>query len=703
MKFNYLLLSILFYGSSLAQSPGDVDPAFLMGTGFNGTVQTMGRLSNGKIFAGGDFTQYQGTPAPRVILLNNDGTRDVAFQSNTTTGANLAVRSSFVLPNDKLLLGGIFQTYNGAARPNFIQLLPDGRIDSTFNPGGTGPNNEVTHITSDGNSIIISGFFSQYNGLPAPGTVVLTMNGVPDPTFTTAMIPQIQTSTIAPNGDIYIGGNFSTAVGAPQNRIARLLPSGALDPSFQVGTGFTGVVRTITIQPDGRILVGGAMSNYNGTPVGRIARLFPNGTLDPSFQTTTGFNTTVTKLTLQPNGKIIVTGLFTQFNGQPAPFIERLESDGRKDACINFGTGFQGNTTGLELEPTGSFTVSGGFTFYKGQQRNRIIRIFDTLVTGATLPLLSTNTYTLPCAIASLPMQILGGVLNDAPYWEWYKDSCSGTPIDTGWSPVLQNISGGNYFVKGKGASACNCTGFTVVGGGIDTIAPIPDSLQLPAIQSYCAATITQIPTATDSCAGAVAGTTQDPLVYNQPGVYTLTWRYTDPSGNTSTQMQQVEILSINKTLQFSFNSGTNLYEITAGHQTATAQYFWMDCQTGIIDSSQQGPVYTTGIQGTYAAIIVEGTCTDTTDCLPVNITSVDGSFVTPIKLYPNPTSGAVLLEMPKSVFGTVRICNAQGQVIWQQEVQSAQTWIETTPWAAGVYWLLLPEMGAQPLKLVKF
>lgn len=65
---------------------------------------------------------------------------------------------------------------------------------------------------------------------------------------------------------------------------------GEADSSF--GQGLTGPmfgeIYTISLLPDGKIIVGGDFTNYNGTAINSIARLNPNGTLDMAFNPGTG-------------------------------------------------------------------------------------------------------------------------------------------------------------------------------------------------------------------------------------------------------------------------------------------------------------------------------------------------------------------------------------------------------------------------------
>src|SRR5690606_21835283 len=95
-------------------------------------------------------------------------------------------------------------------------------------------------------------------------------------------------------------------------------PTINIDTSFNIGIGFNNEdVRSVALQPDGKVLVGGSFTSYNGQAQNRIARLNTDGSLDTSFEIGTGFNNSyVVAITLQPDGKVLVGGSFTSYNEQ---------------------------------------------------------------------------------------------------------------------------------------------------------------------------------------------------------------------------------------------------------------------------------------------------------------------------------------------------------------------------------------------------
>ena len=116
----------------------------------------------------------------------------------------------------------------------------------------------------------------------------------------------------------------------------------------------------------------------------------------------------------------------------------------------------------------------------------------------------------------------------------------------TDQNPTIINattLNSGEYSCLITGTGGCDDTKkINVVIGDIET--PIPDLASLSPITGDCNTTITTIPTATDACAGAITGSTTDPLSYSLSGTYTILWKYDDGNSNISQQYQTVTITS---------------------------------------------------------------------------------------------------------------------------------------------------------------
>lgn len=136
---------------------------------------------------------------------------------------------------------------------------------------------------------------------------------------------------------------------------------GATDPGFNIGFGVDNTIHTTAIQSDGKIVIGGAFTSYNGVTINRLARLNSNGSLDTTFSVGTGANGIVRSLAFQSDGKLLVGGAFSNYNGVSVPGIVRLNSDGSRDTSFIFAYSFMGITKVL-VQNDGKIIVGGGST-----------------------------------------------------------------------------------------------------------------------------------------------------------------------------------------------------------------------------------------------------------------------------------------------------------------------------------------------------
>ncbi len=139
-------------------------------------------------------------------------------------------------------------------------------------------------------------------------------------------------------GTILAGGNFRTFNGTPRNHLARILPSGTLDPAFNAGSGPDGQVWAIAVLPDDHILLGGAFRHVNGQSRSGIARLTATGEVDLNFDPGTGTDAFVESIELQSNGQILIAGRFGIFDGVPRTDVALLNADGSLVEAFNVVT-----------------------------------------------------------------------------------------------------------------------------------------------------------------------------------------------------------------------------------------------------------------------------------------------------------------------------------------------------------------------------
>jgi uncharacterized delta-60 repeat protein len=169
----------------------------------------------------------------------------------------------------------------------------------------------------------------------------------------------VYASVTQPDGKILIVGDFSSYNGIQRNRIARLNEDGSLDTSFNPGSGGNGGFSSIALQPDGKILVGGQFTSYDGISRNYISRLNADGSLDLSFNPGVGGNSIVRSVAIQPNGKILIGGYFPSSSGSNINGIARLNSDGTLDTSFNPGTGVDSDVQSIAIQSDGKILIWG--------------------------------------------------------------------------------------------------------------------------------------------------------------------------------------------------------------------------------------------------------------------------------------------------------------------------------------------------------
>jgi uncharacterized delta-60 repeat protein len=301
------------------------------------------------------------------------------------TGFNNEVRALEVQPDGRVLAGGLFTQYNGAAHMGLARLLPfNGGSDASFVTGSgftdvSFPAVYALALQPDG-KVLVGGKFNAYNGTPCKHLVRLNSDGTLDNTFQPLMGTgyAVHALVVQPDGKILVGGGFLEFSSTSINNIVRLNADGSLDASFAIGSGFGSTVFCIALRPDGRVLAGGTFYSFNNTLRPGIAQLNADGSLDTSFDPGTGITnsaqvgSSVGCLLLQPDGKAIVGGTFNGYNGAPANKLFRVDVGGTLDPTFPSPSDFQGTTTfvfDLASLSDGSILVAGDFTTYNGIAR----------------------------------------------------------------------------------------------------------------------------------------------------------------------------------------------------------------------------------------------------------------------------------------------------------------------------------------------
>ena len=324
-------------------SDGSLDTTFLDGlAGANAGVQSIAVQADGKVLIGGFFGKVNGVQRLGLARLNSDGSLDTTI-FNGFSGAlkGSSVYSIKLQPDGKMVIGGDFKFVAGVRSHRIARLNVDGSADTTFLPGdgGFGVNGGVRSLAlqADG-KVVIVGLFSKFDSGVVFGVNVVVRNriarlnsdGSLDTTFQNGLTGannEVRAVAVQADGKVLISGLFGLVNGVQRVGIARLNNDGSLD------TGFPGianaVVQSIAVQADGKALIGGAFTIVNGVARSRIARLNTDGSVDATFQDgLTGANNIVFAIAVQADEKVLIGGRFTTMNDVARNRIARLDGAG---------------------------------------------------------------------------------------------------------------------------------------------------------------------------------------------------------------------------------------------------------------------------------------------------------------------------------------------------------------------------------------
>lgn len=354
-----------------AQTPGQQDTSFISASvGSTIYALTLQNVTNGPdVFLGGDLDALNQIDGSGV-----DTTGFVTADFGSPARLVYTIVPELILSGEatpRLLLGGLFgrsstQVTAGTAAQNIVRLLPDGTLDTTFNPG-RGADDYVTAILPlpDG-GMVVGGQFEKFNAQSHPHIVRLDHTGavVDNGVFSSALAfngtvlslaAQVNPVASGPQGQILVAGIFSGVNNLTRNHLARLNADGSVDASFN--PTFDDRVRVVVSQPDGKILAGGDFVTVNGVAVKHLVRLYYDGSLDTTFNALVTnqpplFAGPVAVNTITPlgDGRYYIGGNFARINGVTRNYLGRVNADGSVDG-FDPGTAIINTVQQVQVDP----------------------------------------------------------------------------------------------------------------------------------------------------------------------------------------------------------------------------------------------------------------------------------------------------------------------------------------------------------------
>jgi uncharacterized delta-60 repeat protein len=257
-------------------------------------------------------------------------------------------------------------------------------IENTFNTnnisnvsGGVVGGFEKCFPMSDGKIMVYKNCTGcRFNGDAIGKYEILNSNGLLDPlynSFGNDFISSVSDTYVYPDGKQLIAGSFTQYNGTPVTGLVKTNADGTIDNTFVIA--LNNGVSKILVQPDGKIVIIGAFTLYGTTTYNRIMRLNSNGSVDSTFNVGTGFDNTVNSLLIQNDGKIVVAGNFANYNGFASNRIVRINTDGSYDSSLAVGTGFNATVNTICLSQDNKIFVGGNFTTYNGVTKNRLVKL----------------------------------------------------------------------------------------------------------------------------------------------------------------------------------------------------------------------------------------------------------------------------------------------------------------------------------------
>lgn len=357
-------------------------------------VNFLKERSNGDILVGGGTVN-----GGNFIIYNDDGSIDNSWPypyiggyfysfSNGTPLGSADVRCIELDTLGNMYIGGRFEMFYGSVSDNLIRFDSLQQLDTTFNTNINNYNNSdtINSIALEETGSIIIG-----KGIALGFVDRIFSTGSGDSSFATnigsGFNGPVLKVIVQSDGKIIAAGAFGRFKGINRNKIVRLNTNGTEDTTFYslLGSGFNNTVRDLFIQSDGKILVAGDFTFVSGHPFSGLARLNSDGSVDTSFNIGGSISGSVYTVKQHSNGDILIGGFFSYSSANPISNIAKFDVNGIYDVSFTSSLGsnpFDNGVRHIIEDSSNRLLIAGDFTIFKGNPRNKIVRILSSGVEG---------------------------------------------------------------------------------------------------------------------------------------------------------------------------------------------------------------------------------------------------------------------------------------------------------------------------------
>ncbi len=326
-----------------------VDTSF--GTNYSGNsggdFESVLVFPDGGVLVGGDFTNYWGNGASGLIKLTAAGTPDLNFNLYTPAGFNANVTKVKFASDGKIFICGHFTGYGGQGTYDIVRLNPNGSVDNTFQNNLWMPSGAIQDCIDFNGQVIIVGGLDFDDEPTVTNMAYLDNNGgllvAPSEMLKCEVDDPINLIEKLSDGSFVIGGIFYKILGDYSRSLVKFTDINAIEKDFftppssydYTANNFSGngYVESISKYPNSHYMVSGRFTQYNGDTINGLVRLSSNGELDPTFNAHFPAGVIVTAFAVQPDGKVLVN--YQNNNQNFYSNLVRLNPDGSLDSSFS--------------------------------------------------------------------------------------------------------------------------------------------------------------------------------------------------------------------------------------------------------------------------------------------------------------------------------------------------------------------------------
>lgn len=184
-----------------------------------------------------------------------------------------------------------------------------------------------------------------------------------------------------------------------------------------------------------------------------------------------------------------------------------------------------------------------------------------------------------------------------------------------------------------------------------------------------------------------ITGTT-----YTTPGLTSTTSYWVEETVNSCPSPRTEVVVTVN-----TVNVGVTVSGIQMTSNSLTGTFKWIDCGNGnALIPGETGLQYTPTVNGSYAVIVTEGSCVDTSACIVINSVGIESATIDgqSFNVYPNPSTGMVNWTVANTTSSNlvITLTDVQGKVVYVETVDNVQSnysnKVDLSELAKGIYYV---------------